>query len=114
MLAKTNNKSCGNGGDVILEDDDGGGDHYDYVIMGAMVSQITSLMIVYSTVYLGADQSKHQSSAPLAFVWGIHRGPGNSPHKWPATRKIFLYDDVIMISITVGIFDPYLSFIEKN
>ena len=41
--------------------------------MGAMVSQITSLTIIYSTVYSGADQRKHQSSASLAFVRGIHR-----------------------------------------
>ena len=46
--------------------------HYDDVIMGMIASQITSLTIVYSTVYSGADQSKHQSSASLAFVWGIH------------------------------------------
>ena len=70
--------------------------HYDDVIMGAMASQITSLTIVDSTVYHGADQSKHQSSASLAFVWGIHRGPVNSPHKWPVTRKMFPFDDVIM------------------
>ena len=69
---------------------------YDDVIMGAIASQITSLKIVYSTVYSGADQSKHQSSASLAFVWGIHRGPVNSPHKWPVTRKMFAFDDVIM------------------
>ena len=31
--------------------------------MGAMASLITSLTIVYSTVYSGADQRKHQSSA---------------------------------------------------
>ena len=70
--------------------------NYNDVIMGATASQITSLTIVYSTVYTGADQSKHQSSASLAFVWGIHRGPVNSPHKWPVTRKMFLFDDVIM------------------
>ena len=64
--------------------------------MGTIASQITSLTIVYSTVYSGADQSKHQSSASLAFVWGIHRGPVNSPHKWPVTRKMFPFDDVIM------------------
>ena len=46
--------------------------HYGDVIMGAMASQITSLTIVCSTVYSGADQSKHQS-ASLAFVRGIHR-----------------------------------------
>ena len=39
---------------------------------------------------------KHQSSASLAFVRGIHRGPVNSPHKWPVTRKMFPFDDVIM------------------
>ena len=71
--------------------------HYDDVIMNAIASQITCLMIVYSIVYSDADQRKHQSSALLAFVWGIHRGPVNSPHKWPITRKMFPFDDVIMI-----------------
>ena len=70
--------------------------HYDDVIMGAIASQITSLTSVYSTVYLDADDRKHQSSASLAFVRGIHRGPVNSPHKWPVTRKMFPFDDVIM------------------
>ena len=74
------------------------GCHYDDVIMGAIGSQITSLTIVYSTVYSGADQSKHQSSASPAFVWGIHRGPVNSPHKWPVTRKMFPFYDVIMVT----------------
>ena len=53
--------------------------HYNDVIMGAIASQITSLTIVYSALYSDADQRKHQSSASLAFVRGIHR----SPHKWP-------------------------------
>ena len=57
--------------------------------MGTVASQITSFTIVYTTVYSDADQSKHQSSASLAFVWEIHRGPVNSPHKWPVTRKCF-------------------------
>ena len=57
--------------------------HYNDVILGAMASQITSLTIVYSTVYSDTDQRKHQSSASLAFVRGIHRSPVNSPHKWP-------------------------------
>ena len=70
--------------------------HYDDVIMDVIASQITNLTIVYSTVYSGVDQSKHQSSASLAFVWGIHRGPVNSPHKWPVTRKMFPFADVIM------------------
>ena len=71
--------------------------HYDDVIMEAIASQITSLTTVYSTVHSGGDQSKHQSCASLAFVWGIHRGPVNSPHKRPVTRKMFPFDDVIMI-----------------
>ena len=77
-------------------------EHYDDVIMDAIASQITSLTIVYSNVYSGADQSKHQSSASLAFVWGIHRGPVNSPHKWPVTRKMFPFDDVIMNDTQTG------------
>ena len=71
--------------------------HYNDVIMGAIASQITNLMIVYSTVYSGADERKHKSSASLAFVRGIHRGPVSSPHKWPVTRKMFPFDDVIMM-----------------
>ena len=58
----------------------------------------TSLTIVYSTVYSDADQRKHHSSASLAFVWGICWGPANSPHKWPVTRKMFPFDEVIIIS----------------
>ena len=71
---------------------------YNEVIMTAIASQITSLTIVYSTVDSDAEQREHQSSVSLAFVWGIHRGPVNSPHKWPVTRKMFPFDDVIMIS----------------
>ena len=70
--------------------------HYNHVIMGAIASQITSLTIIYWTVYSDADQRKHQSSASLAFVRGIHRGPVNFPHKWTVTRKMFPFDDVIM------------------
>ena len=70
--------------------------HYNDVIIGAMASQITSLTIVYSTVYSDADQRQHESSASLAFVRGIHRWPVNSPHNWRVTRKIFPFDDVIM------------------
>ena len=47
-------------------------EHYNDVMMGAIASQITSLTIVYSTVYSDADERKHQSPASLAFV-------GNSP-----------------------------------
>ena len=50
--------------------------HYIDVTMTTMASQITSLAVVYSIVYSGADQRKHQSSASLAFVRGIHRDRG--------------------------------------
>ena len=71
--------------------------HYCDVTMGAIASQITSLTIVYSTVYSDADQRKHQSSASLAFYAGNSPVPG-SPHKRPVTRKMFSFDDVIMAS----------------
>ena len=45
--------------------------HYNDVRMSTMASQITSLTIVYSTVYSGADERKHQRSALLALVWRI-------------------------------------------
>ena len=70
--------------------------HYSDVTISMMASQITSLTIVYSTVHLGADQRKHQSSPAPAFVRGIHRWPVNSPHKGPVTRKMFPFDDAIM------------------
>ena len=72
--------------------------HYSDIIMGAMASQITSLMIVYLTVHSGADQRKYQSSASLAFVLGIHQWLVNSLHKWPVTQKMFPFDEVIMLS----------------
>ena len=70
--------------------------------MGAIASQITRLMIGYSTVYSGTDQ-RHQNTASLAFVRGIHRSPVNSPHKGPVSRKMFPFDDVIIIGFRAWI-----------
>ena len=67
--------------------------------MSTMVSQITSVSMVYSTLCSGADQRKHQSSVSLAFVRGIHRWPVNSPHKGPVMEKMFPFGDVIMDAI---------------
>ena len=53
-------------------------------------------MNFHSGVYSGEDQRKHQRSASLAFVRGIHRWPVNSPRKRPVMRKMFPFDDVIM------------------
>ena len=83
--------------------------------MGMIASQITSLTIVYLTFYLDADQSKHQSSVSLAFVWGIHRGPVNSSHKWPVTRQMFPSDDLIMIWNVLGsVTFLLMSMLHKN
>ena len=71
--------------------------HYSDVIMSALVSQITCVSIVCSTVCSGADQRKHQSSASLAFVRGIDWWLVDSLHKGQVTRKMFSFDDVIMI-----------------
>ena len=69
-------------------------------IMRAMESQITSLTIVYTSVYAGTDQRKHQSSAVT----------GEFPaQKWPSTRKMIPFDDVIMLSDS-----PCLSAMEAN
>ena len=73
--------------------------HYTDVRMSTMASQITSLTVVYSTVYSGTEQRKHKSSASLAFVRGIHRWPVNSPHKRPVTPKMSPFDDVIMMAV---------------
>ena len=73
--------------------------HYNDVITGTIVSQITSLTIVYSIVYSGAYQRKHIRSTSLVFARGIPRWSVNSTHKWPVTRKTFPFDDVIIYCI---------------
>ena len=72
--------------------------HYNDVIMVKSASLITSLTIVNSTVYSSADQRKLLSPTSLAFVWGIHRSPVNSPHKRPVTRIMLPFGDVITIA----------------
>ena len=83
-------------------------------VHSVLASQITSLIIVHSTVYSDADQWKHQCSASLAFVQGIHRGPVNSPHKWPVTRKMFPFDDVIMYAMYFSSHIPHAWTVSKN
>ena len=70
-----------------------------------MASQITILTIVYSTVYSGADQRKHQSSESLAFVRGIQRWPVNSPLEGPV---MFPLDDVIM-KIIISVYNELIQ-----
>ena len=63
--------------------------HYNDVITGAIASQITSLTIAYSKVYSSADQRKHESSASLAFVQGIHRGTAEFPAQMASNSENF-------------------------
>ena len=75
--------------------------HYNDVIMTRMASQITSLMVVYSTVYSDADQRKHQSPASLAFVWGIHRD------RWiPRTKGQLRGKCFHLMTSSCGVFSP--------
>ena len=64
--------------------------------MTTMVSQITSLTVVYSTVYSDAHQSKTSKLRVTGLCVVNSPGPVNSPHKGSVTRKMFLFDDVIM------------------
>ena len=72
--------------------------HFTDVIMNGKASQITSLTIVYATVYSRRRSKKTPMLRITGLCEGIHRWPVNSPHKWPVTRKMFSFDDVILIS----------------
>ena len=63
--------------------------HYSDIIMGTIAYQVTSLTIVYSTVYLGTDQRKHQSPMSMAFMQGFQRG-------MTSDVEMFSFYDVIM------------------
>ena len=82
-----------------------------YVIMSAMASEITSLTIVYSIVYSGADQRKYQSSAPLAFVREIHSGVQRA-----SNAEMFPFDEVIMLSLVnlLLLIIKFRSFVRDN
>ena len=93
--------------------------HYDDVIMTTMASHITSLTVVYSTVYSDADQRKHQSSASLAFVWGIHRDRWIPRTKgqlrgnvsiWWRHHVIFAQGNVFMHNVYDTVFSHKASF----
>ena len=79
--------------------------HYGDVIMTTIASQITSLTGVYSIVYSDADQGKHQSSASLAFVWGIHRDRWIPRTKGQLRGKCFH----LMTSSCFGITSPIMK-----
>ena len=76
--------------------------YYNDVIMGSMTTQIPASRWF--------DQRKHQWSAPLTFVRGIHRWPVNSPHKGPVSRKMFSFDDVIKTTLARHNTDKHTSY----
>ena len=85
--------------------------HYIDVIMTKMAPQITSLTVVYSIAYSGADQRKHQSSASLAFVRGIHRDRGIPRTKGQWRGKCFhLMTSSWYSSVYIGVTVLYQSF----
>ena len=51
-------------------------------------------------------RSKKTSKLRVTGLRGIHWGPVNSPHKWSVTRKMFPFDDVIMVCILLDIWVP--------
>ena len=69
--------------------------------MSLIAYQITGVAIVCTSVCLGADQRKHQSSPPLALLRWIHRWPVDSPYKGPVARKMFPFDEVIVDNMCV-------------
>ena len=71
--------------------------HYSDIMMGAIASQITSPTIFYSTDYSDAEQRKRQTPRHWPLCGEFLPGTGEFPHKWPVTRKMFPFDDVIMI-----------------
>ena len=54
-------------------------------------------------VWSSATEWRHQSSASLAFEWGIHRQPEDFPHREPVTPKMFTFEDIIMKNKHVNI-----------
>ena len=77
----------------------GSSEQYSFNKMTTMASQIIGVSIVYSTACSGADQGKQHRSASLACVREIDRWPVNFPYKGPVTRKMFPFDDVIMLTV---------------
>ena len=80
--------------------------------MDGMESQITSLTIVYSTVYSGRRTKKNIKAPRHWHLCGeITAVTDEFPHKWPVTRKMFSFDDVIMEYMWI---DQYQAISRQN
>ena len=71
--------------------------HYDDVLIGAIASLITILMILLLNRWFRRRSKKRSKLRVTDLCVGNSPGPVNSPHKWPVTRKMFPFDDVIML-----------------
>ena len=74
--------------------------HYNDIIMSAIASRITSIAIVCSTVYSGADKRKHQSSPSLAF--GVGNGEFPTPKASNAENVSIWWRYHVMVSIRLS------------
>ena len=79
--------------------------------MDTMASQITSLTIVCAAVSSRRGSKKTSNLRITGLCVGIHRSPVNSQHKGPGTRKMFPFDDVIMLAVlsAVWLIDPHFD-----
>ena len=76
--------------------------------MTTMASQITSLTIVFSTVYSRRRSKKISKLRVTGLCAGNSPGPVNSRHKGPLTRKLVPFDDVIIRCRFVMLFPPVI------
>ena len=74
--------------------------HYSDVIKGAMTSHHPHDCLL-NRLFRRRTTNTPKLYTSLAFVRGIHRWPVNSPHKWPVTRNIFPFDDVIILLLII-------------
>ena len=70
-----------------------------------MMSQITSFTFVYSTIYSGIDQRKHQKLCITGLFTGNSRVTGEFPAQGPKMQKMFPFDDVIMLIYDIVVKD---------
>ena len=70
------------------------GDHYSDIIISVMASQIYGVRLFHQPF------CEDQRNKFRVFVRGIQRWPVDSPHKEPATLKLFLFGGVIMFGVT--------------
>ena len=82
--------------------------HHSSVIMSMVVAQITGVSIVCSNVY-SATSKKISKLGIIGLCEGIHRWPVDSAHKGVITRKMFPFDDVILVPSNINYRTNYIE-----